>query len=136
MYKGSCLCGCINYQVSSFEGPFMFCHCSRCRKASGSAFASNAVIKTENLQITQGKQYLKFYKTTAGVSRSFCGECGSPIYSQKDYEPGILRLRLGTLDTPLKGVIKPQAHLFVASKAEWDSICDNLPQFAEFPNMH
>ena len=136
MFSGSCLCGCINYRISCFEGPFMFCHCSRCRKSSGSASASNAVVKRANFQICHGAEHLKCYKTPAGISRIFCAECGSPIYSQKDHELDILRIRLGTLDTPLEGVIKPQAHIFVASKADWDNICDDLPQFAQFPSKN
>jgi hypothetical protein len=65
------------------------------------------------------------------VYRVFCGRCGSPLFSKRDAMPELLRLRLGTLDTPVTA--KPTAHIFVAEKAEWYDICDDLPQYAERP---
>lgn len=133
MFKGSCLCGSIQYQITEFDQGFMFCHCSRCRKASGSAFASNASVKTVNFKIVEGQESLKLFKTAAGVTRSFCNHCGSPIYSQRETTPEMIRIRMGTLNTPLNGIIKPSAHIFVESKAEWDTIADQLPQYPEYP---
>ena len=133
MFQGSCLCGCIQYQVKKFTGPFLFCHCTRCRKAGGSAFASNCMIKIDDFELLSGKDQLKGFDAGTGVIRKFCRNCGSPIYSQREAEPEILRLRMGTVDTPLNHVIKPSAHIFVDSKAEWDEINDNLPQHSGKP---
>ena len=60
-----------------------------------------------------------------------CRNCGSPIYSQRMSAPELMRLRIGTLDTPIKA--KPGFHIYTASKAEWDDITDALPQHAERP---
>jgi hypothetical protein len=68
---------------------------------------------------------------TAGVHRFFCSNCGSPIISTRDTLPDIVRVRLGTRDTPLAG--PPSAHIFVGSKAEWWQIRDQLPQHLERP---
>jgi hypothetical protein len=129
MLKGSCLCGAVQYEVHGELGAAVYCHCSRCRKASGSAFASNAPIAEASFTLTRGEHVLKLFSTAAGVHRAFCPECGSPLYSKRDALPGVLRLRLGTLDTPVSA--GPQAHIYVGSKAEWHHIHDDLPQHLE-----
>lgn len=130
-YAGSCLCGAIRYEVRGEIGDVVQCHCQRCRKANGTAFATNAPIKKSDFQLVQGEQFLKSYQSTATTQRCFCSECGSPIMSIKTDTPEFYRLRIGTLDTPL--VQKPSMHIFVDSKAEWDVICDQLPQYPERP---
>ncbi|PJG44703.1 aldehyde-activating protein [Acinetobacter tandoii] len=130
-YAGSCLCGAIRYEVRGEIGDVVQCHCQRCRKANGTAFATNAPIKKSDFQLVQGEQFLKSYQSTATTQRCFCSECGSPIMSIKADTPEYYRLRIGTLDTPL--VQKSTMHIFVDSKAEWDVICDQLPQYPERP---
>lgn len=128
MHRGSCLCGAVKYVLNGELGRSVFCHCTRCRKASGSAFAANAAIDEATFEITHGSDKLKSFSTPEGVHRLFCSVCGSPIISKRDSIPGVLRLRLGTLDTAPE---KPVAHIFTASKADWYEIHDTLPQFAE-----
>lgn len=130
-YTGSCLCGGIRYEINGEIGPIIQCHCQRCRKANGSAFATNAVIQKADFKIIQGEHLLKKYQSSATTERCFCAECASPIISIKAETPDSYRLRIGTLDTPL--VQKPTQHIFTAYKAEWDTICDGLPQYAERP---
>lgn len=132
MHAGSCLCGSVQYLIRGELGSAVFCHCARCRKANGSAFAVNAAVAEADFEVSRGQTLLKSFSTAEGVHRLFCGECGSPIVSKRDSMPGVLRLRVGTLDTPI-GDSRPNAHIFVASKAEWDEIHDELPQFAERP---
>jgi hypothetical protein len=131
MLTGSCLCGTVKYEVRGELGPAYHCHCSRCRKANGSAFASNAVVQAKEFAIVQGADAMRRFSTAEGVHREFCGNCGSPILSRRDAIPDVVRLRMGTLDTVLtKG---PGAHIYVGSKAEWFEICDDLPQFEARP---
>jgi len=131
MHSGSCLCGAVKYEVRGDFQQAVYCHCSRCRKASGTAFASNAVIAARDFVVVQGEESLRKFSTPAGVHRYFCGTCGAPIISSRDNLPGVLRLRLGSLDTPLPAA--PSAHIFVGSKAAWWEIRDQLPQHAERP---
>ena len=126
MLSGSCLCGAVRYEVRGELGESIFCHCSRCRKASGSAFASNAAVSVQDFAFTQGEAKLNTFSTADGVHRLFCSQCGSPIITRRDAFPASVRLRLGTLDTPL--ATGPQMHIFVASKADWYTILDQLPQ--------
>lgn len=131
LYTGSCLCGGIHYEIHGEIGEIIECHCQRCRKANGTAFATNAPIQKADFKIVKGENLLKKFASTATTQRCFCSECGSPIMSIKTETPDTYRLRIGTLDTPLEH--KPSMHIFVAHKAEWDIICDDLPQYAERP---
>jgi hypothetical protein len=131
MQTGSCLCGAVKYEVRGDLQQTLYCHCGRCRKASGSAFATNALVATKDFVVVQGEDTLKKFSTPAGVHRYFCGNCGSPIISSRDSMPDIVRVRVGTLDTPVK--TPPSAHIFVGSKAVWWEIRDPLPQHAERP---
>ncbi|WP_347989092.1 GFA family protein [Methylomonas sp. AM2-LC] len=129
MYKGSCLCGSVKYEIKGELGAAVYCHCVRCRKASGSAFAANATVAEDSFKIVQGAESLKMFSTAEGVHRIFCSACGSPIISKRDSFPGVFRLRLGTLDTPITERL--EAHIFVSSKADWYEIHDSLPQYTE-----
>lgn len=131
MLKGSCLCNSIQYEIHGELGPTMMCHCSKCRKANGSAYAVNAVVKTDEFHFVKGKELVSEFESSPGVFRTFCKQCGSPLYSRRPSQPELLRLRIGTLDTPVE--VKPIAHIFVGSKASWDEIHDNIPQYEERP---
>ena len=131
MLTGSCLCGGITYQVHTELGEIMVCHCSKCRKSNGSAFATNAPVSAQDFKLITGTEILAEFESTPGVFRVFCRNCGSPLYSRRPSMPDIIRLRIGSLDTVIKD--KPVAHIFVASKAPWFEINDDLPQYDERP---
>lgn len=131
MHKGSCLCGAVEYEITGPLGPVVSCHCSRCRKASGSAFNAMSPVAAADFRITKGQESLRDYRNDAGVHRLFCGTCGSPIIGKRDSMPDSVRVRIGTLDTPVNGKIS--AHIFVGSKAEWYEILDDMPQHDERP---
>jgi hypothetical protein len=104
----------------------------QCRKAQGSAYAAVLPIAAADFRLLQGEALLKAYSSSPGKERVFCSNCGSPLFSRLLARPELLRLRAGTLDTPLP--VRPQAHIFAASKAEWDDILDGVPQYAERPS--
>jgi hypothetical protein len=131
MHKGSCLCGAIEYEITAPLGPIAYCHCSRCRKANGSAYAAIAPVPASKFRIVKGETTLRSYRNASGVERLFCSNCGSPIYGKRDSMPETVRVRIGTLDTPVD--TKVSAHIFVGSKAEWDEIHDDVPQYTERP---
>lgn len=131
MLRGSCLCGGVRYEIS---GPLSYplnCHCSMCRKAHGAAFRSRARIKADDFRWTQGAELVTYYESSPGNHRGFCRVCGSPLLSRFDNNPRSYGLPLGALDDDPG--IKPGFHVFVASKAPWYDITDELPQFAELP---
>jgi hypothetical protein len=128
--EGGCLCGKVRYEIGGDLSRAYYCHCSRCRKTSGSAFTANAVVSPDDFVVTHGREALKTYTTGEGISRVFCSNCGSHLVVAQGNQ---MRLRLGSLDTA-SGVV-PQMHIFTASKAAWFSICDELPQYAERPGV-
>lgn len=130
-FVGSCLCAGVHYQINNQFGPIIYCHCQRCRKASGSACVTSVEIQRSNFSITQGQDLVQCYENPGQVNRFFCRTCGSQLYSQRGATPDLMRVRLGTLDTKIED--KVLMHIFVDSKAEWDDILDSAPQHANRP---
>ena len=130
MHQGSCLCGNVRYELTGELGDFGYCHCTSCRKASGSAHAANAPVARSSFTLTSGADTLREFESSPGKSRAFCSRCGSPIYAYLATSPQILRIRLGSIDTPFTK--QPQAHTWVSDKAPWEPIPDDLPQFPEW----
>jgi len=126
MLQGSCLCGGVTYEIDSELGAVTNCHCSLCRKMSGSAFASGATIPTASFRFVAGVELLKEWQSSPGYHRVFCGRCGTPLLKKKDQDPDNLRFRPGSLDSD-PGV-KVSKHIHVNSKAPWVEIKDGLPQ--------
>jgi hypothetical protein len=130
MHSGSCLCGAVRYEIDGALGRTYYCHCSRCRKTSGSAFAANAVISPIQFRIIKGEDLLASFTSSNGAIRTFCSRCGSHLVVRLGDQ---MRLRLGSLDTPLCSLL--DMHIFVASKADWCQILDDLPQYDERPRV-
>jgi len=130
MYKGSCLCGEVRFEITGEIKNIIYCHCSKCRKAQGSAFATNGNLEEKYFKIINGKENLTEYESDKGQYKYFCKKCGSPIISKNNSHPGTVRIRLGTIETEIKE--KPEAHIFVLSKANWEEINDNLPQYNSY----
>jgi hypothetical protein len=133
MYQGSCLCRTVRYEITGELGDFGYCHCTSCRKASGSAHAANAPVDRARFRLVGGTETLREYESSPGKVRTFCGRCGSPIYAFLAATPDVLRIRLGTLDTPFSK--QPRAHTFVSDKAPWEPISGDIPQFPEWAPM-
>jgi len=130
MYEGSCLCRSVRYQITGEIGDFGYCHCTSCRKASGTAHAANAPVQRSDFRLIGGAEELREFESSPGKLRVFCGRCGSPIYAYLRASPDVIRLRLGTLDTPF--ALQPKAHTWVSDKASWSPIDDGLPQFSQW----
>lgn len=127
MYFGKCLCGAVEIKITGDITSIIHCHCSLCRKSSGTAFGTNGFVKLIDFHITKGIENLKRYVFKPGKERFFCDTCGSPIYSRKDVDPDRVRVRLGIIDSDI--VEKPVSHNFVSSKANWDSLDEDLPHY-------
>lgn len=124
---GRCFCGAVHYAVADEFRYAMNCHCSNCRRTTGSAFKPMAGIERNKFSMTEGAESLLIFgKDTAHDAH--CKVCGSLLYSVVR-EGAFVHVALGTLtDDP---AIRPTAHIFVDSKASWFTITDDLPQYAE-----
>ncbi|AWL12536.1 hypothetical protein HMF8227_02075 [Saliniradius amylolyticus] len=127
MYKGSCLCGSIHFELDGSVTDIIHCHCSLCRKASGSAYATNGFINAEDLRLTDQNNTLTFYESSKGKRKYFCKSCGAPIYSSNSHSPERYRIRLGALDSDISE--RPISHNFVTSKANWEDLNAKLPRY-------
>lgn len=131
MYTGNCLCGAISFTITTELEAVQICHCSQCRKAQGAPFASNIPVNESDLVFYSGREQIRSFESSPGKERCFCQTCGSPVFSRLATLPGVVRVRAGLINEPLrKG---PIAHFFVASKCNWWPISDDLPQFQSSP---
>ena len=127
--EGKCLCGAVRYAVLDEFAYALNCHCSNCRRATGSAFKSFAGIERSKLQLTEGFEQLSIFGDESAHDVR-CRTCGSLLYSVVR-EGAYAHVTLGTLvDEP---TIRPTAHIYVGSKATWYTITDTLPQHDELP---
>ena len=131
MLTGNCLCNAVNFHHAD-EYLYAFdCHCSECRRFSGSAFSMAGGIAREKLVITNGENHIKYYRKRDVANLAFCEMCGSSLFSD-NFKRGLIHLRYGVLNE--EPSLKPQAHMFVASKLPWYEIKDDLPQFEAIPS--
>ena len=132
MLRGSCLCKGIQYEIS---GPLKFvrnCHCSMCRKVTGAAFRTRAAVRNSDFRWTKGEELVGRYESSPGEFKAFCKVCGSTLGTFFPNAPHqTMGLALGTLDD--NPGVRPGCHVYVASKAPWYEITDDLPQFEEEP---
>jgi hypothetical protein len=116
---GGCLCGKIRYTVSQPLHNIIACHCTHCQKASGAGASYNALVPTSAVTFTSGKP--KVFADTAQsgniLNRYFCGDCGSPIYSQREKVPDFMVLKVGSLDAP--GDMKLVMNIWTNSARQW-----------------
>jgi hypothetical protein len=130
MLTGSCLCGGVRFEIARAVGPFELCHCRRCRKASGSAFAAMVGVRTRDFRLIEGADLVGTYdapilEKPPPYRVSFCRRCGSPVPNP---DPGAewFEVPAGLLDGD-PGV-RPDKHIFVDLKAPWHEIADSLPR--------
>ncbi len=126
--SGGCLCGLVRFEV---EPPFLranHCHCSRCRKHSGASGCVQARVVRERFRLLRGDEALRIYGRGEGAVKVFCRHCGSSLFGGTWPDGPQVSIRLGAFDGDPG--IAPQFHTFVDSKAPWDRIHDDLPQYA------
>jgi hypothetical protein len=128
---GSCLCGEIAYEIGE-PLRMLNCHCSRCRRGRSAAHATNLAVKPDELRFTRGDPLIAEYKVPDAryFAVAFCKRCGAGV-PRVSRERGFAVVPAGGLDADPG--LRPQAHIFVASKASWFEITDDLPQFPEGP---
>jgi hypothetical protein len=128
---GSCLCGAVRYTATGEAVRFYHCHCSRCRKASGTGHASNLFVKG-SLAVLRGEDQIASYKVPEAerFTTTFCRTCGSrlPRFIEKI---GMVFIPAGSLD--VEPPITPQARVFTGSRTAWSCDATALPEFSDYP---
>jgi hypothetical protein len=130
--SGSCLCGEVTYQIIDDIKVFQYCHCSRCRKFTGSAHAANIIIDPKNFQWLSGEELVGRFELAEAkhFATSFCKKCGSSLPWLTQSGRAYI-IPAGTLDdTPS---IKPMHNIYYADRAEWYEDACKLKKYDELP---
>lgn len=117
--SGSCLCGGLKYEILASNGEIYQCHCSICRKATGSSANANLVVRRDDFRWSSEPESLEHYKVTDTWTAAFCAVCGSKAPCI-DSDNDIYYVPAGGLEDDARfQVVK---HIYVGSKAKWDEI--------------
>ena len=129
---GSCLCGSVAYKLDGDARRFYHCHCTRCRKSTGGAHASNIIARLHSITWTAGEALLKRYNVPEAERFAvvFCSECGSPL-PRVSLDGKSVVVPAGSLDH--EPDIEPQARIFQGSRAEWSCGGDAIPGHKTYP---
>lgn len=130
--RGSCLCQAVTYEFDGPEYVFQYCHCSRCRKTSGSAFSPNIIVAPDNFRWLSGEDLVGRFEhpDARHFATGFCTRCGSNMPWMAQSKRSVI-IPAGTLDEDPE--IRPRHNIFVASGAPWRAAVDDLPQYDELP---
>ena len=121
---GGCLCGGVRYRVTGPLRNVVCCHCGQCRRTHGHFGAYSSAQKTSLVLIEE--LGLRWYASSAGVRRGFCGTCGASLFWESAAEPTV-SIAAGTLDEPT-GLVTT-GHIYVADAGDYYGIADGLPRF-------
>ena len=128
--NGSCLCGAVGFELAAPTTPIELCHCVRCRKAYGSAFAATFYVRASQFRWTRGRDRVSVYDAPIrahppAYRHVFCRECGSALPIERS-EAGLVEIPAGVMDGDPGA--RPLRHIFVAQRASWFEITDGLPR--------
>ena len=127
---GGCQCGGVRFEVSEPLVSAGYCHCSRCRRRTGTAASISAFVAPGSVRVTRGEELLRAWTRGDEYDRMFCGTCGSPLWTQRAENREVLVVRLGLFDGDPG--IRPSYRAYVAYAAPWEPIPDDgLPRFLE-----
>lgn len=122
---GGCLCGQVRYSVDGDAAMQVNCHCKNCQRQSGSAFSTIMGVAQDGLTIEgEFKTYDDQGESGEAVLRDFCPNCGSPLFSRVAVAPGLVFIKVGTLDDTSN--FAPAMHLWSRSKQHWVDLAGQL----------
>ncbi|MBF4692012.1 GFA family protein [Fusibacter ferrireducens] len=130
-YLGSCLCKSVKFKITGEFEDFYLCHCKYCRKDSGSAHAANLFSTHAELIWLKGKEHVKTYQLEdTNHVKGFCSICGSALPNLQ-MDGSLVVVPAGSLDSKLDK--KPDGHIFMSNKANWDESLENVDKYERFP---
>jgi hypothetical protein len=130
--NGSCFCEKVNYEISGNMGVFQYCHCSRCRKVTGSAHAANLFVAPDDFKWLSGEENVGRYDPpeTKYFATSFCKNCGSSLpWLSKSGQ--VVIVPAGSLDGDPG--IRPTQNIHCGSRSAWYTDASSLPEHEDMP---
>lgn len=131
--NGQCSCGTVKFKFHADELTAYQCHCSICRKATGSAYSTTLMAKKDSFEWVSGKDQISSYSKENGYKNNFCSCCGSPVPNLfRDYP--LYSVPVGSLED--KNHIEIKVQIFCGSKASWEKEVIGKIQFEEMPALN
>lgn len=127
--NGSCFCGAVKYRIEGKLRDALSCHCSMCRKAFSAQASAYALVNPEEFSWVSGEKILTSYESKNGAGLIFCSNCGSTLCGT--YNGIVNGVTLGCVESDPE--IEIGMHIFVGSKASWETIPEGVPQYDEWP---
>lgn len=136
IHDGGCTCGEVRYRMTARPMIVHCCHCTWCQRETGTAFALNALIEAERVEMLQGNVEMVVTPSQSGMGQkiSRCPRCRVALWSNYALKGGIddlvFFIRVGTLDDP--GHFPPDVHIFTKSKQPWFELSADVLAFSEY----
>ena len=131
-FSGRCTCGSVRYVCSYAPIAMLNCHCLDCQRSSGAPFASGFIVRVSDTAITGAP---KTYSVRAGsgshATRSFCSDCGSPLFTRGEAAPGVMSIRFSTLDNPSE--FRPLLDIWTSTAQAWVCLSQDIPHYPQSP---
>ena len=127
-WSGGCLCGAIRYRLASMPFDAGWCHCRTCQLSSGSPAMAFATVPLGDYLVEQGA--IATVASSDFGHRSFCRDCGTPLFMRVDHQPDTIDFTIATLDRP--DAVAPGYHIFYGSRIGWAEPGDDLPRHNRF----
>ncbi|MFV8783021.1 GFA family protein [Microbulbifer sp. SA54] len=131
--KGRCTCGEIEYALTADPMFVHCCHCTWCQRETGSAFAVNALIESDKVQLIQGYPEKNDVPSNSGIGQTIsrCPSCKTALWSNYGAAKDAVRfIRVGTLDNP--DACPPDIHIFTSTKQTWVKLDNSVPVMEEY----
>ncbi len=129
-HNGGCACGAIRYTASASPVMVAYCHCEECRKSCGSVVGVLAGFARADIELISGEPAV--FQSSAAVQRSFCNDCGSPLFYENNGFAENIYAHIGSFDPPEN--LPPDRHTFVSERVCWHEITDKLTQHDQLSN--
>lgn len=131
-FSGQCACGAIRYRCASAPIAMLNCHCRDCQRSSGAPFASGVIVLSADLEISgTPKTHAVRAGSGAMTMRSFCGDCGTPLFTRSEAYSQATSIRFPSLDDA--SAFAPMLDIWTSSAQPWVCLDERIPHFAESP---
>lgn len=128
---GRCMCGAVRYEALGDPENASYCHCDDCRRTTGGPYTVGVLVKLADLRIVSGtvKGYTTIADSGRNITREFCPECGSPLFTKAEKCPDLVFLKAGSLDESKS--VKPGYQIWTKCSVPWAYIDESLPKYEE-----
>ena len=127
--QGHCHCQRVQFTLTPPTEFCGHCHCESCRRVHGAAFVTWTSVSDKQLQVNRGKDFLKSYESSPGISWIHCSHCASSLFQTTKLSTGRTYINVAALSTPLDRL--PENHVSYEERVDWFNVCDKLPKYKE-----